>query len=75
MAIGRAGHHFDTQDRNAGCLLMWRIRDIGMSTFAYDLLGDRLSATDPTGATSTATFDYLGREATTTAVVRQDAAS
>ncbi|MCX4755684.1 LamG-like jellyroll fold domain-containing protein [Kitasatospora purpeofusca] len=43
----------------------------GVWKSAYDPLGELLTATDPTGAVATATYDDLGRQVTTTAVLRK----
>ncbi|MFJ8946846.1 LamG-like jellyroll fold domain-containing protein [Streptomyces sp. NPDC102395] len=43
----------------------------GRSTFVYSTNGDLLSATRPGGAREESTWDYLGRELTSTDVVRQ----
>jgi YD repeat-containing protein len=42
--------------------------------YIYDTNGEQLSATDPTGALSQATYDYLGRPKTSTQVVRRPSA-
>ncbi|MFD8693243.1 DUF6531 domain-containing protein [Kitasatospora purpeofusca] len=47
----------------------------GVWKSAYDPLGELLTATDPTGAVSTATYDDLGRRVTTTAVLRKPRAA
>ncbi|WP_432978319.1 LamG-like jellyroll fold domain-containing protein [Dactylosporangium sp. CA-233914] len=46
--------------------------DTGVTKFEYDLNGDQLKVTDPTGAATTNTYDFLARRLTTSAVVRQD---
>ncbi|MEV8517869.1 LamG-like jellyroll fold domain-containing protein [Dactylosporangium sp. NPDC051484] len=46
--------------------------DTGVTKFEYDLNGDQLKVTDPTGAATTNTYDFLARKLTTSAVVRQD---
>ncbi|GAP48946.1 uncharacterized protein SAZU_3811 [Streptomyces azureus] len=38
------------------------------ATFTCDLLGERLPATDPTGARTGATYDDLGRQVTSTVI-------
>ncbi|MFF3845016.1 LamG-like jellyroll fold domain-containing protein [Streptomyces sp. NPDC002328] len=43
----------------------------GKSTFAYSTNGDLLAATRPGGAREESTWDYLGRELTSTDIVRQ----
>ncbi|WP_159012053.1 FG-GAP-like repeat-containing protein [Streptomyces sp. NRRL F-5123] len=47
--------------------------DGGVSSFGYDLDGEQLSATDPTGAQVQATYDDLGRQITSTQVERYPA--
>lgn len=42
-----------------------------VSTAAYNKVGDLVEAVDPTGARTTATYDHLGRQLTTSQVVRQ----
>lgn len=45
----------------------------GKSTFAYSTSGDLLASTRPGGAREESTWDYLGRELTSTDIVRQPA--
>ncbi|MFJ8431062.1 LamG-like jellyroll fold domain-containing protein [Kitasatospora sp. NPDC094019] len=47
----------------------------GVWKSTYDPLGELLSTTDPTGAVATATYDDLGRQVTTTAVLRKPRAA
>ncbi len=42
----------------------------GTTSYAYDGDGDQLSATSPTGAVTDATYDFLGRQVTSTRVER-----
>ncbi|WP_157856385.1 FG-GAP-like repeat-containing protein [Actinacidiphila yeochonensis] len=47
--------------------------DGGTASFSYDLDGEQLTATDPTGAQILATYDDLGRQITSTQVERYPA--
>ncbi|GAA0811418.1 LamG-like jellyroll fold domain-containing protein [Spirilliplanes yamanashiensis] len=43
----------------------------GETRYRYNLVGDVLQMTDPNGAVNAATWDFLGRQVTTTTAVRQ----
>jgi RHS repeat-associated protein len=47
----------------------------GTISYTYDANGDQLSATSPTGAVTDATYDFLGRQVTSTQVERYPSAA